>query len=221
MTYRKGKKKLPRRMICPDLTGKLKINTLEFFAFNHGWHSSKVLYCNPVLRGLYFVGSGWRCLSMRLLRYYRDGLLLRRRGSRSFEYCITWKGEDRLIHLWKKLGYLDVDRKLTDPEKGITEIRLRKIKSMGHERIALVRARRASHQQEMIQELIESLSPHQKMGEAKGPNNLFIANRDVRSKTKLNVKPRISPSESLAKLMEQTKKLASVKRTDRAVNSST
>jgi len=48
---------------------------------------------------------------MRLLRYAREGLVQRRRRqgqSKTYEYSITRKGEDRLVHLWKALGFLKV-----------------------------------------------------------------------------------------------------------------
>jgi hypothetical protein len=52
--------------------------------------------------------SGRRGVSMRMLRYKRQGLLIRRKiGSRLTEYKLSQKGEDRLIYFWKKFNLLD------------------------------------------------------------------------------------------------------------------
>jgi hypothetical protein len=45
-------------------------------------------------------------LSMRLLRYYRAGLLKRRRHGKGYEYTLTHRGSDRLIFLWNKFNML-------------------------------------------------------------------------------------------------------------------
>jgi hypothetical protein len=81
----------------------VKRDTLEYFAYIHGWHSPQELEEDPVLAGSQSPDKS-RAIQMRLLRYSRQGLLSRRRAPRGYEYEITMKGEDRLFHLWEKLG---------------------------------------------------------------------------------------------------------------------
>jgi len=51
--------------------------------------------------------SGRRRVSMRMLRYRRDGLLIRMKiKGRLTEYKLSERGENRLIHFWKKFGLL-------------------------------------------------------------------------------------------------------------------
>jgi hypothetical protein len=189
----------------PDLTGKVKMETLQFFAFSLGWHSPKDAYADPFLEEPLYE-SEWRCLSIRLLRYYRQGLLRRRRRSRSFEYSITTKGEDRLIYLWEKLGYLDFDRKLTEPEKRLVEIRARKAISILKKHEAIIDAKEVS----LDQEFIEAERRSEKLWKTE-PNNLSPANAYRSSTRKLNRTPHFSTSESFARLIDQTKP-ANVKR---------
>jgi hypothetical protein len=58
---------------------------------------------------------------MRLMRYYRDGLLAikrrcKKRRCKGFKYQITVRGEKRLLYLWKKHGSYEVDKKLSQKE---------------------------------------------------------------------------------------------------------
>jgi hypothetical protein len=52
--------------------------------------------------------SGRRGISMRLIRYKRQGLLIRRKiGGRLTEFKLSQKGEDRLIYFWKNFKLLE------------------------------------------------------------------------------------------------------------------
>ncbi|UCH01536.1 MAG: hypothetical protein JSV20_06655 [Candidatus Bathyarchaeota archaeon] len=96
-------RRYPTRFQNPDLNRKIKIDTLE--ALCGQWRSVKELFERTTLR----IGLGrsqWRCLSIRLLRYYRAGLLYRRRVGRRYEYTLTEKGENRLFYLWINCGLL-------------------------------------------------------------------------------------------------------------------
>jgi hypothetical protein len=116
------------RIVPPDLSGKLKMRTREFFVFNVGWHAPKELCDHPIL-GNPLYDSGWRCLSVRLSRYYRSGLLWRRRRDRHYEYHITERGVERLIHCWKRFGSFDirdsVDERLVCERRKLAGMKLR------------------------------------------------------------------------------------------------
>jgi len=102
-------RKYPIALDDVDLSGKIKMMTLEWVLLKQnikGWCSVMDLYRNPIFRLDHFYLSGSRCISIRLLRYYRAGLLQRRRKGRIFEYRLSRKGEDRLLYLWEKLGCL-------------------------------------------------------------------------------------------------------------------
>jgi hypothetical protein len=92
-----------------DLSGRVKMETLEAVLLeqlSHDWCTPKRLNEETIL-GANLYQSEWRCISIRLLRYYRQGLLRRRRKGRTYEYQISEKGEDRLLYLWKKFKCLD------------------------------------------------------------------------------------------------------------------
>lgn len=92
-----------RPIIDVDRSGMIKLSTLQSLIFE--WKSAKELGKNPLFLSNPY-RSGWRCLSIRLLRYTREGLLQRRRVGRCYEYKISLKGEDRLCYLWDKFGSL-------------------------------------------------------------------------------------------------------------------
>jgi hypothetical protein len=113
-----------------DLSGKVKLETLEEVLLEqkmNGWCTAKDLYQHSTL-GAYLYQSEWRCISIRLLRYWRAGLLIRRRKGRRFKYRLSEKGENRLIYLWEKFGCLEVSKtwemeRLGKTQKELTEIR--------------------------------------------------------------------------------------------------
>ena len=120
-----------------DRSGIIKIKTLENLVFNgiQNWVSAKELSMNPVFDAYPYL-SGWRCLSIRLQRYWRQGLLERKRFGRCFKYRITFKGAQRLCYLWRKHGLLSSpkDASLTDEEREtktrLAEIRLNYYKQL-------------------------------------------------------------------------------------------
>ena len=88
-----------------DLSGRIKMETLEqvyLSQITEGWCSAPNLHV--VLGEGHLYRSGWRCISIRLLRYCRQGLLLRRRNGRRYEYRLSEKGEDRLLYLYEKFS---------------------------------------------------------------------------------------------------------------------
>ena len=76
------------RFVDVDLSGKVKMETLEkvfLGEVTNGWCTAKDLFEYTIL-GAHLYQSEWRSISIRLLRYYRAGLLRRRRKGRRFEY---------------------------------------------------------------------------------------------------------------------------------------
>lgn len=112
--------------VPPDTSGRVKVDTLEFFVFHDGWHPINELLQDPVLAAPYSLDRNSRAIHVRLARYAHRGLLVRRWRSGEYEYAITTKGEDRIIYLWDKLGYTDTMRTLTEDEKQLMELRLEK-----------------------------------------------------------------------------------------------
>jgi hypothetical protein len=104
-----------------DRSGRIKCKTLEILLFKkyesgYDWFSAKELLSDSVFQ-LYPYLSGWRCLSMRLLRYTRQGLLERIKIGRCFKYRLTRRGEDRLEYLWNKFGMLSPVTEQRIPEE--------------------------------------------------------------------------------------------------------
>ncbi len=112
--------------VRPDTSGRVKVNTLEFFVFHEGWYSARALMKDPSLADIYSADPNSRAIQMRLARYAHDGLLMRRWQSGEYAYAITGKGEDRVRYLWKKLGYTDTNRELNGVERLMVELRLQK-----------------------------------------------------------------------------------------------
>lgn len=61
-----------------------------------------VLNKSPAI-GMRVYSSPWKTISMGLLRYYRQDLLLRMWRGRSYEYKLSFKGYFRLLYLREKL----------------------------------------------------------------------------------------------------------------------
>ena len=93
-----------------DRSGKVKMLTLETIYLIQS--SKKWCTVEDLFRELEDVAaspfeSGRRGVSMRLLRYERQGLLLRIKiRGRLTEYKLSQKGEDRLMYLWNKFKLL-------------------------------------------------------------------------------------------------------------------
>jgi hypothetical protein len=66
-------------------------------------------------------------IQMRLTRYFRQGLLSRRRASRGFEYSLAKAGEDRLMYFWEKFGEMKADPQLTPAQESL---RIKKYRQM-------------------------------------------------------------------------------------------
>ena len=93
-----------------DISGKVKMVTLETIYLvqsSRRWCNCEDLYRELKSMGASPFGSGKRGVSMRLLRYRRQGLLIgwKARGKLT-RYKLSEKGENRLMHLWKKFGLL-------------------------------------------------------------------------------------------------------------------
>jgi len=93
-----------------DLSGRIKAETLKTIFIEEtlqpgGWCTAEDLLKDPVV-GLRLYWSQRNAVSMELLRYYRQGLLLRRRRGRCYEYKLSEKGHDRLWYFWRKFGYI-------------------------------------------------------------------------------------------------------------------
>jgi len=106
-----------------DRSGQVKARTLEFFVINAGPHKAKELYSDPGVASP-LVKEG-RSIEIRLLKYCRMGLLRRERDGRAYKYTITTEGEDRLRHLWDRLGYLNPILAGTEEDRDVLRKRLR------------------------------------------------------------------------------------------------
>jgi len=96
-------RKYPIPLMKIDRSGMIKLLTLETLIFE--WKSAKELLNDSIFE-TYIYLSDWRCLSMRLLRYYRQGLLQRKKVGHCYKYKLSIKGEDRLYYLWNKFNLL-------------------------------------------------------------------------------------------------------------------
>ena len=123
-------RKYPVPLDDVDLSGRIKMETLEEVFLEeliYGWCTAKDLFKYTVL-GAEPYQSKWRCISIRLLRYHRSGLLTRRRKGRRFEYRLSEKGEDRLHYLWTRFNRLkpkpgwESKRRMGEIERELTEL---------------------------------------------------------------------------------------------------
>lgn len=93
-----------------DRSGRVKMDTLEIVYLVQSvedWCTVEDVYQELEEMATSPFESGRRGVSMRLLRYKRQGLLIRRKiGGRLTEYKLSQKGEDRLIYFWKKFKLL-------------------------------------------------------------------------------------------------------------------
>ena len=110
-------------LVDSDSSGRVKMETLETVYLVQSF--KKWCTAEDVLEYLSTppFDSGKRGVSMRLLRYKRQGLLIRRKwGGRLIEYKLSEKGEDRLIYFWKKFNLLETPLGRQDEgEKGRVE----------------------------------------------------------------------------------------------------
>lgn len=94
-----------------DRSGRVKMDTLETVYLVQSfkdWCTVEDVYLELEYVAASPFESGRRGVSMRLLRYKRQGLLIRRKiGGRLTEYKLSQKGENRLIYFWKKFNLLD------------------------------------------------------------------------------------------------------------------
>ncbi|MGD0319343.1 MAG: hypothetical protein ABSB56_06595 [Nitrososphaerales archaeon] len=112
-----------------DLSGSIKLRTLEHFAYASTWHTRKQFLKDPVVAEWENLTPGKRT-NVRLLRYYRAGLLNRRRkeGRYEYEYRLSPKGEDRYIYMLKSRGLLDPTKAKNPDEKELALNRLAVVK---------------------------------------------------------------------------------------------
>ena len=94
-----------------DRSGRVKFYTLEtiyMVQIVKGWCHADDAYDRLDEIAVVPFESGRRGVSMRLLRYKRQGLLIRRKiRGRLTEYMLSQKGENRLIYFWKKFKLLE------------------------------------------------------------------------------------------------------------------
>jgi hypothetical protein len=105
--------KFPFRFEKLDVSGKIKMNTLrevQMWELGHNKGcTARDLHENTVL-GAGAKVSEWRYIAMRLLRYYRMGLLKRKKYFGEYQYTLSKKGENRLIFFWTKFSLLEPAR---------------------------------------------------------------------------------------------------------------
>ena len=93
-----------------DRSGRVKMDTLEIVYLVQsykGWCTAEDAYRELESFAASPFASGRRGVSMRLLRYKRQGLLIREKiQGRLTEYKLSKKGEDRLMYFWKKFSLL-------------------------------------------------------------------------------------------------------------------
>lgn len=102
-----------------------KMATLAYFAVTPGWHPQAQVKNDSLASNLERLIPRSKSVPMRLLRYTNQGLLMRRKGKRGYEYAITMRGEERLLHLWRSKGLLDPDKAKTEDEMNAVYTRLR------------------------------------------------------------------------------------------------
>ena len=94
-----------------DRSGRVKMETLEIIYRVQSlkkWCSVYDVFWELEYMGASPVESGRRGVSMRLLRYKRQGLLIRMKiRGKSTKYKLSQKGEDRLTYFWEKFELLD------------------------------------------------------------------------------------------------------------------
>lgn len=118
-------KKFPFPRVPVPTFDEAKMKTLAYFAVTPGWHSVKQFLNDPLASEGESLVLGTRSVPMRLFRYTRQGLLRRRRGRRGYEYEIAMRGEERLLHLWRKNGLLDPQKGKIESERNALEVRLK------------------------------------------------------------------------------------------------
>ncbi len=120
-----GERKFPVPSLPSRGFNESKMATLAYFAVTPGWHSQAQVKNDQLASDLERLFPRMKSVSMRLLRYTKQGLLMRRRGKRGYEYAITMRGEERLLHLWRSKGLLDPDEAKTEDERKVVSTRLR------------------------------------------------------------------------------------------------
>jgi len=113
-----------------------KLQTLEYFVLTPGWHSAEEVQNDSLASRWEGAAPESRSVKMRLLRYSRMGLLAKTKVGRRWEYSVTTKGEERLLHLWRAGGLLDPHKANTnlDREEIATRLEVELILLDRHER---------------------------------------------------------------------------------------
>lgn len=94
-----------------------KLQTLEYFVVTPGWHSAEEVRNDSLASGWEGAAPESRSVKMRLMRYSRMGLLAKMKKGRRFDYRVTTRGQERLLHLWRARGLLDPHRVNTNLER--------------------------------------------------------------------------------------------------------
>lgn len=118
-------RKFPSPSLSTPAFNESKMATLAYFAVTPGWHPQAQVKNDRLASDLERLIPRSKSVPMRLLRYTKQGLLMRRRGRRGYEYTITRRGEEWLLHLWRSKGLLDPDKAETEDEMKAVYIRLR------------------------------------------------------------------------------------------------
>jgi hypothetical protein len=114
----------------PDRSGEVAALTLKYFVTHPTSHTATELTKDPILGNMLARDRGDRALRVRLLRYSRQGLLLRKRERREYHYEITKFGENRLIHLWERAGLLDPAKADSEVAREEMKVRLELVRSI-------------------------------------------------------------------------------------------
>ena len=138
----------------PDRSGKVKMETLEYFHSHPGGHSATDMLEDPVIGAKPTNDGGNTALRIRLMRYTRQGLLKRIWDMGEYRYDISEIGEKRLIHLWEHQGLLNPEgaHTLKEIDSAITRLEdvrsiLERLERARYHRIALAEARFEAEQE--------------------------------------------------------------------------
>jgi hypothetical protein len=106
-----------------------------------GWHKPKELIENPHAGERPGLPPDASLVKVRLLRYWRMGLLDRRKSGKGYEYSISERGEGYLLHVFETKGLLDSRESMTEPERQLLRVR-RELYEILNERFIKRRRRR-------------------------------------------------------------------------------
>jgi hypothetical protein len=130
-------RKYPFSPFLTDLTGAVLLRTLEHFAFSGKWETKKQFLKDQAVTAWENPAPGTR-INVRLMRYSRNGLLLRRRTNAryEYEYRLAPKGFRRYVYLLNMKGLLNPGAVKDSDDKGRMLNRIMLIKLLARQEIA-------------------------------------------------------------------------------------